>query len=66
MRRPRGQFVDQVSQGTVVGVSSSLGAQEGNDVAGDVLPVDQEIGRAAIHESTWRRSTPRFTTANRP
>jgi hypothetical protein len=50
----RGQLANQVSQGSVIGVSSGLGAQGSNDVVGDVLPVDEQIGGAAMEEDVTR------------
>jgi alkylation response protein AidB-like acyl-CoA dehydrogenase len=44
------ELTDQIRQPTVVGVAPSLGAQDGDRVVGDGLPVDEELRRARVEE----------------
>ena len=45
-----GELADEVGQVAVVGVAAGLGAQDGDDVGGDAVPVDEEVGGARVEE----------------
>jgi hypothetical protein len=44
------QLPDQVRQLPVVGVAAGLGAQQGDRVVGDHVPVTEELGRLRVQE----------------
>ncbi|CAM5645027.1 hypothetical protein SAFG77S_12327 [Streptomyces afghaniensis] len=45
-----GQFTDQVHQPTVVEIAAGLGAQHGDRVAGDLVPLPEELGGLRVEE----------------
>jgi hypothetical protein len=45
-----GQLPDQVRQSPVVGIAAGLGAQQGDGVAGDLVPVAEELGGVRVQE----------------
>src|SRR6266545_4433703 len=45
-----GQLPDQIRQLPVVGVAAGLGAQQGDRVVGDLVPVAEELGRVRVQE----------------
>lgn len=45
-----GEFADQVGQGLVVGVAADLGAQGGDVLVGDGVPVGVELGGGRVQE----------------
>ena len=45
-----GQLPDQVRQPPVVGIAAGLGAQQGDGVAGDLVPVAEELGGVRVKE----------------
>jgi hypothetical protein len=45
-----GQLPDQVRQSPVVGIPAGLGAQQGDRVAGDLVPVAEELGGVRVQE----------------
>ena len=49
-----GQLPDQVRQPTVLGIAAGLGAQHGDSVAGDLVPVAEELGGVRVEEEEPR------------
>jgi hypothetical protein len=45
-----GELADEVGQTSVVGVAAGFGAQDGDGVVGDGVPVDEELRRAWVEE----------------
>ena len=45
-----GQLPDQVRKSPVVGIAAGLGAQQGDGVAGDLVPVAEELGGVRVEE----------------
>ena len=45
-----GELADEVGQTSVVGVAAGFGAQDGDGVVGDGVPVDEELRRPRVEE----------------
>ena len=45
-----GELTDQVRELPVVGVAAGLGAQDGDGVVGDLVPVAEELVRVRVEE----------------
>ncbi len=50
----RGKLSDEIRDCTVVRVSPGLGAEDGDGIGRDLLPVDVEVGGARVEEDEAR------------